>query len=182
VKTRFLGLIGCAALLGLPVLFLLSLSAPARASTYQYTFTGSGDYAGSYFTIEAPNLYTVTYGYPPGVRDAIGDIVIPGDGGCAPCQIYLIVFTASPPFSDNGVSWTVYYHNPNPLGDSDTFQGGLNYYLDSTGSYNMGYGELVISSQTPLPAALPLFGTGLFVTGLFGWRRKRKNTASIAAA
>jgi hypothetical protein len=27
---------------------------------------------------------------------------------------------------------------------------------------------------TPLPAALPLFATGLGVMGLFGWRRKRK--------
>jgi hypothetical protein len=33
---------------------------------------------------------------------------------------------------------------------------------------------------TPLPAALPLFATGLGAMGLFGWRRKRK-TAAIAA-
>ena len=32
---------------------------------------------------------------------------------------------------------------------------------------------------TPLPAALPLFATGLGALGLFGWRRKRKN--AIAA-
>ena len=29
--------------------------------------------------------------------------------------------------------------------------------------------------KTPLPAALPLFATGLAAMGLFGWRRKRKN-------
>jgi hypothetical protein len=34
---------------------------------------------------------------------------------------------------------------------------------------------------TPLPAALPLFATGLGAIGLLGWRRKRKNTAAIAA-
>jgi hypothetical protein len=34
---------------------------------------------------------------------------------------------------------------------------------------------------TPLPAALPLFATGLGVLGLLGWRRKRK-AAAIAAA
>ena len=34
-------------------------------------------------------------------------------------------------------------------------------------------------SSTPLPAALPLFATGLGAMGLFGWRRKRKN--AIAA-
>lgn len=35
-------------------------------------------------------------------------------------------------------------------------------------------------SLVPLPAALPLFATGLGVLGLIGWRRKRK--AALAAA
>jgi hypothetical protein len=30
---------------------------------------------------------------------------------------------------------------------------------------------------TPLPAALPLFATGLGALGLLGWRRKRKAAA-----
>ena len=37
-------------------------------------------------------------------------------------------------------------------------------------------------SATPLPAALPLFGTGLSMLGLLGWRRKRNKTAAIAAS
>ena len=37
-------------------------------------------------------------------------------------------------------------------------------------------------SATPLPAALPLFATGLGALGLLGWRRKRKNAAALAAA
>jgi hypothetical protein len=37
-------------------------------------------------------------------------------------------------------------------------------------------------SQTPLPAALPLFATGLGALGLLGWRRKRKNAAPLASA
>jgi len=32
---------------------------------------------------------------------------------------------------------------------------------------------------TPLPAALPLFATGLAGLGLFGWRRKRKGAGSL---
>ncbi len=36
-----------------------------------------------------------------------------------------------------------------------------------------------IQAETPLPAALPLFATGLGALGLFGWRRKRKS--AIAA-
>jgi hypothetical protein len=34
--------------------------------------------------------------------------------------------------------------------------------------------------RTPLPAALPLFGTGLFGMGFLGWRRKRKAQAAAA--
>jgi hypothetical protein len=39
----------------------------------------------------------------------------------------------------------------------------------------------VQSDATPLPAALPLFATGLGAFGLFGWRRKRKGAAEVAA-
>jgi hypothetical protein len=37
-------------------------------------------------------------------------------------------------------------------------------------------------SETPLPATLPLFASGLGALGLLGWRRKRKNAAALAAA
>jgi hypothetical protein len=42
------------------------------------------------------------------------------------------------------------------------------------------YGEpgIFTIGSTPLPAGLPLFGTGLGLMGLFGWRRKRKNAAA----
>ena len=40
---------------------------------------------------------------------------------------------------------------------------------------------LTLVSQTPLPAALPLFATGLSAIGLLGWRRKRKSFAAVAA-
>ena len=35
-----------------------------------------------------------------------------------------------------------------------------------------------VGAVTPLPAALPLFATGLGALGLFGWRRKRKAQAA----
>jgi len=40
----------------------------------------------------------------------------------------------------------------------------------------------LVVGQTPIPAALPLFATGLGAMGLFGWRRKRKSAATLAAA
>jgi hypothetical protein len=65
--------------------------------------------------------------------------------------------------------------------------------IDPGGPYNVQYsvnnttytGEtftLTLVTATPLPAALPLFASGLGALGLFGWRRKRKNAAAVAAA
>jgi hypothetical protein len=59
------------------------------------------------------------------------------------------------------------------------------YYYGSSG-YPDNTGSLLISVEanslttTPLPAALPLFATGLGAMGFFGWRRKRKATALAA--
>jgi hypothetical protein len=39
-------------------------------------------------------------------------------------------------------------------------------------------GEPLATSEVPLPAALPLFATGLGAIGLMGWRRKRKAAAA----
>jgi hypothetical protein len=47
----------------------------------------------------------------------------------------------------------------------------------SSGSYNIP--EIEYVTATPLPAALPLFASGLGALGLFGWRRKRKNDATL---
>lgn len=40
----------------------------------------------------------------------------------------------------------------------------------------------VAFAPTPLPAALPLFATGIGALGLLGWRRKRKGAPALAAA
>jgi hypothetical protein len=44
----------------------------------------------------------------------------------------------------------------------------------------VGTWEITIQAETPLPAALPLFATGLGALGLIGWRRKKK-VAALAA-
>jgi hypothetical protein len=49
---------------------------------------------------------------------------------------------------------------------------------DNTGSLLISVSADSISSATPLPAALPLFATGLGALGLLGWRRKRKAQAA----
>ncbi len=49
----------------------------------------------------------------------------------------------------------------------------------TTNGYDPVQGYIVeFSPTTPLPAALPLFATGLGLVGLLGWRRKRKNATA----
>jgi hypothetical protein len=57
-----------------------------------------------------------------------------------------------------------------------------NYYSDGLSGPDI-FSAFVFGDvdPTPLPAALPLFITGLVGLGLLGWRRKRKNTTAIAA-
>jgi len=50
----------------------------------------------------------------------------------------------------------------------------------STGTVNNDPGSWAVT-ETPLPAALPLFATSLGAMGLLGWRRKRKGVSAIAA-
>jgi hypothetical protein len=44
-----------------------------------------------------------------------------------------------------------------------------------------GHNEIAVftATRTPLPAALPLFATGLGALGLLGWRKKRKAQVAI---
>ena len=44
------------------------------------------------------------------------------------------------------------------------------------------YFDNVRLSSVPVPAALPLFASGLGVMGLLGWRRRRRKAAAMAAA
>jgi hypothetical protein len=48
-------------------------------------------------------------------------------------------------------------------------------------SYDFTSGDAAIAATTPLPPALPLFAAGLGAVALFGWRRKRKAAAVVAA-
>ena len=99
-------------------------------------------------------------------------------------------FGTSPYFTDSccgGLGFT--FVNATDGGNTIGAAVGLNgiaYF--GTGTYELfiglatdRHGDLTVSvAETPLPAALPLFATGLGTLGLLNWRRKRK-TAAVAA-
>jgi hypothetical protein len=63
---------------------------------------------------------------------------------------------------------------------SIVLQTGLNnaiLFNNAVGSGEGGPVTYEAAAETPLPAALPLFVTGLGALGLLGWRRKRKQVA-----
>ena len=53
----------------------------------------------------------------------------------------------------------------------------VNVFFDGATPTGFSGAWLTEFSPTPLPAALPLFATGIGAMGLFGWRRKRKAQA-----
>jgi hypothetical protein len=67
------------------------------------------------------------------------------------------------------------------LGTSDFFRI-VNGGTGNTAGQITGLSLVDPPGPVPLPAALPLFATGLGVMGLFGWRRKRKGVGAIADA
>jgi hypothetical protein len=83
------------------------------------------------------------------------------------------------------------YVTETPLSNSNTYNNATFASLGiSSGGYQWSWGPgadqsftIVVStpaSATPIPAALPLFASGLGVLGLLGWRRKKKAQAAAA--
>jgi hypothetical protein len=74
---------------------------------------------------------------------------------------------------------------PNNLGGVEDYAhiGASGYWNDIANTQSLsGYIiEYDTVGTTPLPAALPLFASGVGALGLLGWRRKRKNAARAAA-
>ena len=66
------------------------------------------------------------------------------------------------------------------LGLAEQMFGGV---LTTKGLFGDGspIGPLAVDPATPLPAAFPLFATGLGAVGLLGWRRKRKSVSTATA-
>jgi hypothetical protein len=195
-------------LYAIPLAAWLAIS-PAAATTYVYTgldftttsspYTTSDKVTGS-VTFSSPLADSTNYNYntpgpptPPLSWSFSDGIQTISGGGANPGNVtdWTLVTNAS----GSIVSWELYvlglngsYININnyfgnqydvagcvDVNNCDDGQGNnLEAGVDNAGSWGLQ------TSATPLPAALPLFATGLGALGVFGWRRKRKVRAIVA--
>jgi hypothetical protein len=166
----------------------LAIGVPAQASTYNFSYSDGIVSASGTLTTGAADTglngpgFDIT-GITGNVTDTLGTSTITGllgSGVC--CQAPAdnnIFYPSGTPFLDraglgfsggNGEEVNIYYiTNYFALVSTDN-------NLTSSGS---GPGSFT-ADATPLPAALPLFASGLGALGLLGWRRKRKAAAFAA--
>jgi hypothetical protein len=177
------------AVLAAGVGFLIGVQ-PAQATTVQMTISGVGEPTGIFELPLSPTIAAGEWAIGGGfiVDNVTGTI----NGAPITEAIY---FFANPPadplatpggLSDETGHWNTtgaqYYSG---LESSPTFLLGV-YTQQYDYATDGNYATITISaindaSATPLPAALPLFATGIGALGLLGWRRKRKGVAAISA-
>jgi hypothetical protein len=190
MKSKLLGL--------LAVVGILSLSpSPGHALTFDFSFTGGCNVAGSPCTVTG-EIDGLTNGTNVAATAVIIDTVsspaftlpspLPFNTFCGSnCLVTSNSFTVTAgvitayDFDVTGTT-TLWSLSLGVLAaNEDTFSngtGGSQINVLSQGTTFTPVG----TPTTPLPAALPLFASGIGAMGFFGWRKKRKNTAAIAAA
>ena len=173
---RHLGMMAAAAFLGLTVTH-------ANASVYELQLFSVDDYMSAYITNSTYNQQLM-FAEPFGTNYPYVDVssyVEPGNNDITlKLRNDIAGYAYTWNFTIDGVlyaSASCGNWNANAGGcNGDSYATGIVYTTDIlfTGASPM--------SNTPVPAALPLFATGLGVLGLFGWRRKRKNSAAHSTA
>lgn len=117
-------------------------------------------------------LTFVMHNISPGIGDLYSDPALNGpyDGRTLGTQhIYSARYTAtSPTFGSIPVGVFVGFEDL-PFRDSNFNYDDLTFVFTN-----------VVAAETPLPAALPLFASGLGALGLLGWRRRRRTQATPA--
>jgi hypothetical protein len=174
------------ALLGMVCLPLLSLS-PANAASFTYavdytisgvTVTGSITTNCDLCTITTSDVTAWNFSVPtlPLSISGTAPISALGDLSVSPAAI---TFTPSTNFTEfSGSAGCVVFDllNCGGIPDPGVFgaENTSNFFLIT----EVSTADVTIATAaTPLPAALPLFATGLGGLGLLGWRRKRKAQA-----
>jgi hypothetical protein len=94
-----------------------------------------------------------------------------------PSKASLVFEDTTTPNNALAAFYSTFYYSLGGYANLDTYLGYVN-YDPIVSSDNL---QIAAVGTTPLPAALPLFASGLGAIGLFSWRRKRTNTAAIPA-
>jgi len=186
---------------------LSAQSAKASEVTFDWSYAGSDPSVnGSPYTVSASGTFTahlVSAGEYQidtitGTRyDTIwGSQTIAVTNGFGSAD-NLLYYPGTPHLDDNGIGYQTegldpyYFANMffGSLGVGGQGQPCSSQYCEFVDDFGVGYITTplssfevseVSSSATPLPAALPLFATGLGGLGFLGWRRKRKAQAVTA--
>ncbi len=154
-------------------------SLPAKASTYDVTFTGKIFDVFADITVGTGNIVSSMTGSVVGINGASFSGP-PVALGTQPAWIYDNQFNAAgnPYVSNPGILFSAgaWIYNLYSVGTGPSTVYYLSTFNPNGGSYNPGdLGKLTVS-QTPIPAALPMFITAL--GGLwFVVRRRNKNAA-----
>jgi hypothetical protein len=181
---------------------------PAQANTYGVAFDGANfDLNAVITTLSTPDSlggYDIT-----NIQGSVTALNAGVTGGTITGLAPNPLPSGTPPaqgtyYDSNGLGWNyddVLFTNGQPVFDNNgplfSFQtsGGIDilanlysvgsqFYLsvdNPTGLWNPGDPGTLQVSATPVPAALPLFATGLGAAGLLFWRRKRNAVALTAA-
>ena len=177
-KRKALAVVAVAALVGASV-----WSHPANALTFNFSFTDltgtvTGEIGGLVDNTNNQAATSVTilsapFGLVVPVSAPIGDATVNNffvDGGVILSGGFLDTFAAFNSFGPDTVTLRLVIGQPTSV-DFGSLTQSFNFCGEC-----LTTGPLTINS-TPLPAALPLFATGLGALGLLGWRRKRKQAA-----
>jgi hypothetical protein len=186
MKTKLLGLMALVTLLGL---------SPASADTI-YTYTGNDfTFASSPYT--TTDMVTGTIDLSTALGDNFGPATITPVSFTFSDGVQTISNTTSSLVSakflsfstdalGNIIGWDIdlqttagtllTFNVPGATADGGCEPEGCSVLSTTTAASNVG--DAGVWATTPLPAALPLFATGLGALGLLGWRRKRKAQAA----
>lgn len=157
---------------------------PASITVNGITFTASSPF----LNINDPSIYgttgnVITNSYPPGgdfdtLTITLGSNVT-AFGVDFASSVNLVSFALNNGFTQT-VGASTDYSAPGFVGFVSTQPFNV-ITLSIASPEGWEVADVVTASATPLPAALPLFASGLGGLGLLGWRRKRK-AAAVAAA